>query len=131
MSGEPSSDIFWESPAWKRLNEPSPASSDPFMVRVKHDTTQVFQSVIAGMQRLHRGQSYDREMIDDLNERVDEQAKEHDALVKRLFDEKNGAFINIRAYVDTKVMKLYTAAWALACSIVTACITALIFRFIG
>lgn len=111
--------VFQDSAAWKRLNEPSKPDDAPETIRLKHDVRTVITNIMGAIQEVQALQA----VIMEQTERRD---KRYDDLFDKLFDPITGAFMKIRdhledperdafprerAYVNNKLRSLSNLGW--------------------
>lgn len=149
-------DIFTDSQAWQRLHEPSPRDADTYLVRVKHDVVQVFQSMLAALQaaqdlfyrtsrsveEVEKNTRRSIEAVEQrttrcisevdvrLSKRVEEVEVAHDELLDRLFNDEHGAFVRSKMYVDGKLSKVYAVGIGILSSMTTACVLLAVNAFV-
>lgn len=112
-------DVWEGSPAWKRLNDPSPPDHMPETVRLKHDTRTVITGLMGAIQEVQSLQAV-------IMEQAEKRDKRYDDLCDKLFDPTDGAFIKLRdvladpdrdafpserAYVKGKLDSLSKLGW--------------------
>jgi len=102
MAGE--RDIFHDSSAWQRLTSPSPSDWTPQTTRLKHDVTNVLQTMLAAIQEL---QAAHKDHVKLMMARD----KQYDKLYTDLFDPREGAFATVRNYIDGKHYGLQRLGW--------------------
>lgn len=112
---DPQPTIFDTSEAWRRLQTPidDGVPLERSVQRVKHDVTNVFQSVLGSIARIEP-------MVIDTQEA-------HEALMERIFNVDKGVVIRQRKYTDDKVKEvsdrisgLYRRAAGVLISLTTA-----------
>lgn len=111
--------VFQDSAAWKRLNEPSPPGYAPETVRLKHDVRTVITGIMGAIQEVQALQAV-------IMEHAERRDKRYDELWDKLFDPTTGAFMKMRdhledperdtfprerAYVNNKLRSLANLGW--------------------
>lgn len=106
-------DIFADSSAWRRLTSPSPKDWQPETTRLKHDVTNVFQTLLAATQELQMRHAD----IVDLQERREEA---YNKMYVDLFDPRNGAFATTQRYIDGRFARVQNLGWGLLGALLTS-----------